>query len=164
MAARFPSAPASQPELMAIAREIPAHTIDILATSYLDIDPLAELPNIKHGAGYDGILTNFKCLHRWCCNTTEPDARQVLFDRLTKAAKEGLITHKGVEVLRQPEQLKETSKGENYPILIVIGGGDVDTLPYFKAILMGPPLVVTYTWLMCLSYLREGKVSTLFPT
>ncbi len=102
----------TQQELMAIAREIPADKIDVLATDYLFIDPQAELTHIKYGEADDSIRTNFKCLLRWCQKTTVPDQRQVLFDKLSKAAEEGLVTQKGVEILSPNNQSVETSEGK----------------------------------------------------
>ena len=103
MAARFPEEPATQQELMAIAREIPADKIDIVATQYLDIDD-TRLTHIKDDAGYKSIQTNFKCLRHWCCNTLENHARRVLQLKLEKAAKEGLISEKGLHILGNPER------------------------------------------------------------
>ncbi len=100
MAARFPVDPPSQQELMAIAREIPAHKIGILAPSYLAIDE-TQLSHIEHDTHYNSVQTNFQCLLHWCRNTEEPNPRQALHDLLSKAVKEGLVTQKGVDVLKK---------------------------------------------------------------
>ncbi len=113
MAARLGTEPATQPELMAIAREIPADKIDLLATSYLDIDDTT-LSHIKYGEGYNSIQTNFKCLLHWCRNTTASDARQVLQTKLREAAKEGLVSQKGVDVLAKHDGATGESKGKNW--------------------------------------------------
>ncbi len=88
--------------------------------SYLDIDDTL-LSHIKDEAGYDSVKTNFKCLLHWCRNTEEPDARQALSDKLSRAAKLGLVSQKGVDVLRQLDQRNDASQGKDYPISISIG-------------------------------------------
>ena len=97
---------------MAIAREILANKIDILATSYLDIDDTL-LSHIKHGAGYDSIQTNFKCLLHWWRNTEEHNARQALCDKLNTAVKDGLVSQKGADILKGHGESKELDNGKN---------------------------------------------------
>ena len=116
MAAKFPKEPATQPELMEIAREIPANKIDIFATRYLNIND-TQLTHIKHGAGYESIQTNFKCLLHWCRNTEEPDARQALCDKLSEAVKEGLVTQEGADILKKHHPSTEGEKGKEPLIL-----------------------------------------------
>ena len=114
MAARFPedtSSPPSQPELMAIAREIPADKIHILATQYLDIDDTL-LSHIADEAK-SSIEKNFRCLLHWCRNTDQRDARQALYDKLNRASKEGLVTKKGVDTLKKHNQSYDDNKGKD---------------------------------------------------
>ena len=113
MAARFPEeppSPPSQPELMAIAREIPADKINILATQYLEIDDTL-MSHIADEAK-SSVEKNFKCLLHWCRNTEEPDVGQALYDKLKRAAKEGLVSKKGVDILQKLQQ-STSDKGKN---------------------------------------------------
>ncbi len=93
---------ATQPELMDIAKEILANKIDILASGYLNIDD-STLSHIRDEAN-TSVITNFKCLLHWCRNdgVELKNARQVLCEKLCKAAKEDLISQKGADILKSP--------------------------------------------------------------
>ncbi len=112
MVARFPMEPPSQAVLMDIAKEIPAHKIGILATSYLGIDD--ELLSHIQSEAQTSIQTNFKCLLHWCRNTEEPDVRQALLEKLSRAAKEGLVSKTGADVLQKCNTSTADYKGNNY--------------------------------------------------
>ncbi len=105
MAARYPEdmGTPSQPELMRIAREIPANKIYLLAIGYLDIeDPL--FTQIESDAKYEPVQTSFKCLLHWSRNTEVTNPRKTLYDILQKAVKDGYISQKGVDILKNQSQ------------------------------------------------------------
>ncbi len=125
MAARFPTEQASQPELHVIAKEIPADKIDVLASTYLGIDDTA-LTHIRDEAAYNSLRTNFKCLLHWCRNTEDHNPREVLLDKLSKAAKEGLVSKKGVDILKQHDQSQDTREGKDKCIILVFRRRTID--------------------------------------
>ncbi len=112
MAARYPEdiEPPSQPELIRIAREIPANKICLLAIGYLDIDePL--FTQIESEAKNEPVQTSFKCLLRWCRNTEVTNPRETLYNKLCKAVKDGYISQKGVDVLKNQNRSQEELAG-----------------------------------------------------
>ncbi len=104
MTAIFPKDLQLQLELMLLAREIPAEKIDILATRYLDIYD-SQLTQINIDSKDNSIQTNFKCLQHWYLNTEEPNKRQALQDKLSKAVKEGLVSQKIADLLSEATPL-----------------------------------------------------------
>ncbi len=121
MAARFPMEPPSQAVLMDIAKEIRANKISILATSYLGIDD--ELLSHIEDEAKTSIQTNFKCLLHWCRNTEEPDVRHALYKKLSRAAKEGLVSQKGANILQQSDPSTSGHNGSKKGNLHLLGNG-----------------------------------------
>ncbi len=109
----------TQPEMIAIAREIPADKIELFATEYLGIDD-TELSHIEDEAKGNSVRMNFKCILHWYRNTLDDNRRNALCAKLENATKKDLASKNAADVLRKSDGPTDNSIGNSFVYFVLL--------------------------------------------